>query len=218
MKHGIGGDDLDTVQHDCAAAERLKRISEGSLIDLERLYVQYSKFVQSIAQQYISDPMEAEDVCHDVFMEVMKKATQFDSRRGSVEAWLTVITKSRCLDRLRRKRRYLLESMEGDLWWDHGEGLVEEAVVSKLERDRIKEAMRQIPLHQQKAVIGAYYDHRTHQELSELMNRPLGTVKSLIRSGIRNIRKQIAQENAYDPQLVEHSDMATNRTSSGTPL
>lgn len=158
--------------------------------DFGRFYDRYAEMVYRIALQLTGDPMEAEDVCHDVFIEVMNKWDQFDPERGSVEAWLAVRAKSRSIDRIRRRRRVMLESLDAAEVRSAEAGLsVESAVVQRWERHALKEAILRIPEAQRKAIVGAYFNDRTHSELARDMGRPLGTVKSLIRSGLRSMRK-----------------------------
>jgi len=160
--------------------------------DFGRFYDRHSEMVYRIALQLTGDPMEAEDVCHDVFIEVMNKWDQFDPERGSVEAWLAVRAKSRSIDRIRRRRRVALESLDAAAARSAEAGLsVETAVVQRWERHALQEAMLRIPEAQRRAIVGAYFDDRTHTELARDLGRPLGTVKSLIRSGLRSMRKMM---------------------------
>jgi RNA polymerase sigma factor (sigma-70 family) len=181
-----------TGRHD--QAERLLReMGEGSAAAFEQFYERFSPLVFSIAVRMVGDRMEAEDLCHDIFLEVYRNAGQYDPQRGSVEAWLAVKTRSRCLDRLRRKKSERIQV------WDElperGETGVttEETVLAKLERETVRSVMNNIPEAQRRAVYGMYVQSWSHRELSERMERPLGTVKSLIRYGLMNVRKQLIQ-------------------------
>lgn len=182
--------------HQSEALDCLKQMADGSYYAFERFYALYAPLVYRIALRVTNDPMEAEDVCHDVFLEVWDKAEQFDPARGSVEAWLSVRTRSRAVDRLRKKQRYRMESFEGASLAMCSEGSeLDEAVVLRWQKERLRVALEQIPAAQRQAVIGVYLENRTHSELAERMNRPLGSVKSLIRCGLRNMRKMIRQAN-----------------------
>nr|WP_274361332.1 MULTISPECIES: sigma-70 family RNA polymerase sigma factor [unclassified Paenibacillus] len=173
--------------------EPLEPNAGGSLSAFESFYAIYSDFVYRIALRLTSNRAEAEDICQDVFMEALEKMDQFDPGRGSVEAWLAVKTKSRCLDRLRRKRRIRMEQLEH--YYELPAALyepVEDTVASQLIRERLHQAIMSIPAPQRQAVYGSYFEERTHRELAERLNRPVGSVKSLIRYGLRNIRRQMA--------------------------
>jgi RNA polymerase sigma factor (sigma-70 family) len=171
----------------------LDEMSEGSSGAFDIFYEKYMPLVYRISLQMMKDQMEAEDVCHDVFIEVMNKPWQFNSRRGSVEAWLAVKTRCRCIDQIRRKQRFRMEAWEEEAAsYDHGLN-VEDAVVDRLEQSMLHTALEQIPQSQKNAIYGAYYEDQSQRELAERMKRPIGTVKSLIRYGIQNLKKQFQQ-------------------------
>ena len=85
--------------------ERLHRLAAGDLAALDALYRQFAATVYQIAFHIVQDAAEAEDVCHDVFLELLQHPDRYDPERGSLQAWLAVKTKSRAIDRLRKKQR-----------------------------------------------------------------------------------------------------------------
>ncbi len=171
----------------------LAELNRGSTAAFERFYEEHAKWVYRIALNMLGDRMEAEDLCHDVFVEVMKKPYQFDPSRGSIESWLAVKTRSRCLDRLRKQRRVVLDDGQRLAASDAGLLSTEETVLRRMERRHLREALERIPSPQREALTGMYFDSYTQQELSRRLDRPLGTIKSLIRYGICNVRKQFNQ-------------------------
>lgn len=171
----------------------LREMSEGSSAAFHRFYDQYAPLVLHIALRMLGDRMEAEDICHDVFLEVLNKADRYDPTRGSIEAWLAVTTRSRCLDWLRRSHRVYTDP---DPVPEAGlrtatERTIEERVVGKLQGEALREALRQLPLPQQQAVAGMYLQYRTQRELSDELKVPLGTIKSSVRYGLNNMRKHL---------------------------
>ncbi len=166
----------------------LVEMRNGSIDAFRCFYEQYAPLVYHIALQITKDRMEAEDACHDVFVEILKKAHQYDPSRGSIESWLAVKTRSRCLDRLKRKKPLLLERVEPIM---AAGSSAEERAISKLERETLHIAMERIPDAQREALYGIYFQSQTQRELSERMNRPLGTIKSFVRYGLQNMKKQL---------------------------
>ncbi|MBP1931681.1 RNA polymerase sigma factor [Ammoniphilus resinae] len=174
--------------------EILQGLKQGSATAFDQFYERYVPLIYHIALKMMGDRLEAEDISHDVVLEALKKIDQFDSGRGSIESWLAVRTRSRCLDRIRKSSRNAWDTVDVT-------GLsqetyrstpsTEEKVLANIESEVLRKAMKQIPEDQQSALIGAYYEAQTQKELSETMNRPLGTVKSLIRYGLNNLRKQL---------------------------
>lgn len=65
----------------------------------------------------------------------------------------------------------------------------------KWEQEQLKQAMQAIPPMQRMALHGSYIEQLSHREIAEHMKRPVGTVKSLIRYGIRNLRRRLDEMN-----------------------
>ncbi len=172
----------------------LKGVEQGSRDACSSLYEQYNGLVMRVAYQVTKDWSEAEDVCHDVFVEVLHKAGQYDASRGSVEAWLAVRARCRAMDRLRKRSRLVLaaecEDGSSPIWFKPSES-VEQRVLMRLDAERVKRELAHIPELQRAAVYGKYMATLSHKELAESLKRPVGTVKSLIRYGVRNVRKRL---------------------------
>jgi len=175
----------------------LRDMCAGSTEAFGLFYDRYAPLVLQIALRMLGDRMEAEDLCHDVFMEVLRAGHRYDVARGSIEAWLAVLTRSRCTDRLRKGSRLV------PIRADAAEGLPqplaaasptpEEAVIGKLERAVVRDALGSLPATQQRAVVHAYYEAKTQREMAEEWKVPLGTVKSWVRYGLHNMRRQLAR-------------------------
>ncbi|MUG45362.1 RNA polymerase sigma factor [Paenibacillus woosongensis] len=178
----------------------LAEIAEGSVTAFGRFYDAYAPMVYRLAEQCIKNAAEAEDVCHDVFIEIMDKAGSYNPARGSVEAWLAVRTRSRALDRLRKQQRWSVAEewsmdQEADILWSRGMESAEYEALRKWEQEQLKQAMQAIPPMQRMALHGSYIEQLSHREIAEHMKRPVGTVKSLIRYGIRNLRRRLDEMN-----------------------
>ena len=60
----------------------------------------------------------------------------------------------------------------------------------RLQRESLRQALKRIPGGQREVLYGFYYGGRTHKQLAEQLKRPIGTVKSMARYGLNNLRKQ----------------------------
>jgi RNA polymerase sigma-70 factor (ECF subfamily) len=81
--------------------ELIFQIARGQQASLGILYDRHSGLLLAVLVRVLSDAQEAEDVLHEVFLEVWEHASDFDPSRGSVRAWLVMRARSRGLDRLR---------------------------------------------------------------------------------------------------------------------
>ncbi|MEK3882656.1 sigma-70 family RNA polymerase sigma factor [Paenibacillus sp. PL2-23] len=180
-------------QDNAAMAAVLRDMCEGSSEAFDRFYSHYVPLVMRIACRLLGDRMEAEDVCHDIFLEAIRKGRQYSPDRGSVDAWMAVMTKSRCMDRMRKLSRTVVVHDAEEAERFQVEPGPEEKTLVSMERRAVRDALEELPEQQRNALVTAYYRHRTHRELAEEWEVPLGTVKSWIRYGIHNLRKSLTR-------------------------
>jgi RNA polymerase sigma-70 factor, ECF subfamily len=112
----------------------------------------------------------------------------FDSSRGSLPAWLSVITRNRAIDSLRRRRPEtdcsdVILSIEPDLSGD---------AERRRAMDKVRDALNDMPAAQRLALEMAFFEGLTHQEIAEKIGDPLGTVKTRIRTGLLVLRQALA--------------------------
>ncbi len=88
-------------------AEYIRRPAQGDERALASLYDASSSLVYGVALRILGEPMDAEEVTLDVYMQVWRQASRFDLGRGNPTAWLAILARSRAVDRLRvvAKRR-----------------------------------------------------------------------------------------------------------------
>ncbi|SFJ12091.1 RNA polymerase sigma-70 factor, ECF subfamily [Paenibacillus sp. UNC496MF] len=176
------GEDMEVV---------LRAMCEGSVEAFDRFYAAFAPLIMGIALRMLGDRMEAEDACHDVFLEALRRGDRYDPGRGSVEAWVAVMTRSRCLDRLRRAKKLVRQEAWDETAIPDAASAAEEKVLSRIQREAVRDALGTLPAGQLQAVVGSYYGAKSHREMASAWNVPLGTVKSWVRYGLHNMRKQL---------------------------
>jgi RNA polymerase sigma-70 factor (ECF subfamily) len=97
-----------------------------------------------------------------------------------VEAWLSTVTRSRALDRLRRRAHRREESVEN--------ARERRDMPPVIERLAVREALRGLSEVQRRALELAYYEGLTQVEIAETLGEPLGTIKTRIRSAMSRLR------------------------------
>ncbi|MEO8553642.1 MAG: sigma-70 family RNA polymerase sigma factor [Kofleriaceae bacterium] len=83
---------------DAEDAALVRAMAEGNRQALAALYARHAGLLLGIALRIVRERREAEDLLHDVFLEVWRAAKDFDPKRGRVRTWLTIRMRSRCLD------------------------------------------------------------------------------------------------------------------------
>ena len=173
--------------------EAIARAGAGDAAALEVLYDRYSTLVYSLALRILRNTGDAEDVTQEVFAQLWKQASRFDPQRGAVGAWLSVIARSRALDRLRRRGSgRVTAGAEGlDAIPDPAPS-VELVTASAEQVSAARDALASLPADQRTALELAYYEGLTQAEIAERTSTPLGTVKTRIRTGLQRIRDRIS--------------------------
>jgi len=152
---------------------------------MAQLYDRYSPIVYSVALRVLGDTGAAEDVLQDVFIQLWKNPGLFDSSRGNLGAWLSVIARNRAIDALRKRRP---ESEIADVIVSVQPDLAGDAERSRA-MEKVRGALGAMPSAQRSALELAYFEGLTHTEIAAKTGEPLGTVKTRIRSGLLQLRK-----------------------------
>jgi len=160
-------------------------IRSGKESAMAQLYDRYSPIVYSVALRVLGDTGAAEDVLQDVFIQLWKNPGLFDSSRGNLGAWLSVIARNRAIDALRKRRP---ESEIADVIVSVQPDLAGDAERSRA-MEKVRGALGAMPSAQRSALELAYFEGLTHTEIAAKTGEPLGTVKTRIRSGLLQLRK-----------------------------
>jgi RNA polymerase sigma-70 factor (ECF subfamily) len=131
---------------------------------------------------------DAEEVLQETFLEVWKRVRDYDERRGSLEAWVVTIARSRSIDRLRARgtAAKIAEAAPGLPFPDSGPPPIE-AAEQRQQRERVQAALNSIPAEQRSVLELAYFEGLSQSEIAKRMGDPLGTVKTRIRLGMEKL-------------------------------
>jgi len=162
------------------AASLIRRLTRGDHEALGEFYDLYAGLVNGMAIRILRDAAEAEDTVQEVFVQVWQQAARFDPSRGTPEAWLCTMARTRALDRL-RKRSSRREEPELDDQGSTPAPRTEEALAVRKALDGLSEDQR-------RALELAYYEGLTQSEIAERLREPLGTVKTRIRTALTRLR------------------------------
>ncbi len=164
-------------------------IAQGDSVAFKTFYDRHSSIVYTLALRMLKSPQEAEQLLTDVFFEIWSARDRYDQDRSLPLTYLMRLTRSRAIDRLRRKgpvRGISLDPAEGiDVPIDAPPPA---AIEADEERQRITTALSTLDQDHRRILECAYYDGLSHSEIAERLNKPLGTVKSSIRIGLAKLK------------------------------
>jgi len=168
----------------------IARIRSGDETAMTELYEHYSRIVYAVALRVLADAAGAEDVLQEVFMQLWRSPQLFDSARGSLAAWLAVVTRHRAIDFL-RKRRPTTDVSDLQMFTD---AHLDEHVFRHTAMEKVRGVLNSLPQEQRSALDMAFFAGLTHSEIASKTGLPLGTIKTRIRTALMSLRKVMEGE------------------------
>ena len=178
-------------------------IARGHEEALGELYDRYNGLMFSIALEFMGDRALADDILQEVFTKVWSKADTYRPELGEVKIWLASLTRHQAIDMLRKRRLrpegHSLDVEAMDFKLASEVPNPEEAAARSWQEHRLRQALAELPQEQRQALALAYFGGYTHRQIAEMLNEPLGTVKTRIRSAIHRLRD--AMEDSQDGEI-----------------
>lgn len=171
----------------------IEKWQSGDMDAFEALFRQYERLVFKTAYLMTGSKEEAEDVLQEVFMSVWKSRHTFNPTRGKITTWLHRIIINHC-SRKHHKKRAVTISLE-DKVYDLPETKShqpEEILVTRLEYDRLLEAMNSLDSKHRSVLVLRYFNDLSYGEIAQVVGIPLGTVKSRINHALKSLRQQLS--------------------------
>jgi RNA polymerase sigma-70 factor (ECF subfamily) len=176
-------------ERDTSDAELLRAIARGDEAALASLYDRYASILLGLVLRILHSRGEAEDVLQEVFLQVWRRAGDFDEARGRPFTWLVTLARSRAIDRLRaldsRGRAAVASRREATEEVSDASADAFRAEQGEIVRD----ALTQLPEEQRTTLLLAYHEGLTQTEIAERLKQPLGTVKTRTRAGLMKMRE-----------------------------
>ena len=188
--------------------ELVARSIGGDLDSFNQLVVRWERPIYALAYRVIGREEDARDVCQETFLRAFRAIRGFKGQ-AKFSSWLYRITLNLCRDWMRRERRApIVQAPEGvdliELAAEPEGGATVEDLLSRRELTQaVARVMATLPEEQRTAIILKEYHGLTFQEIADLIDCPLSTVKTRLYQGLTVLRRQLAQagiEHAHDDQ------------------
>ena len=169
--------------------ELLKAIAARDEAALAQLYDGYRVILFGLLMRILNNREEAEDVLQEVFLQVWRRAADFDETRGRPFTWLVTLARSRGIDRLRTLAARERVAVAGAR--DESEVVSDAAsdAFRSEQREVVNTALAQLPDEQRQLLLLAYFDGLSQSEIAARVGAPLGTVKTRMRTGMMKLRE-----------------------------
>jgi len=172
--------------------ELVQAIRTGEALALGSLYDRYGSLVYRLALRILTSSQEAEDLTQEIFLNLWHNQT-YNPERGSLSSYLTTLTRSRAIDKLRsrttqgkflqRWSQFMSTAMPPLTPFD--------AADLNQRANEVQQALTQLTDRQRQVLEMAYYEGLSQSEISTQLNVPLGTVKSWSRQGLLQLKKTL---------------------------
>jgi RNA polymerase sigma-70 factor, ECF subfamily len=173
-------------------AELCHALKAQDQLALGALYDRYATLVYRLALRVLGNPQEAEDLTQEIFL-ILWKGSSYQPSRGSLSSFLTTLTRSRAIDRLRSRTSSLkfLQRWSQTMITEPSPLTPFEMASLSQRSEYVQDALAQLPEKQRRVLEMAYYDGLSQSEIAHQLATPLGTVKSWSRQGLLNLRKHL---------------------------
>lgn len=166
----------------------IEAMAGGDRTALAGLYDRHASTLLALALRILRNRGEAEDLLHDVFLEVWRAAKDYDTSRGRVRTWLVIRMRSRALDVVKSAR--VARRTDDDT-------VVAQVVATddpsaSTDQARVRAALGEVPADQRAVLELAYFEGLSCSEIADKLTVPIGTVKSRLAAGLSKLRLTLA--------------------------
>ncbi len=172
----------------------VRRAMDGDSGAWAELVRAHHKRVYGLCYRFTGQPADAEDLTQEVFLKVFTSLRSFDAGRGSLQIWITAMTRNLLVDNFRRTKNRRATSSLDDGWDESGAlnpaerlkatGPSQHDVAAGRELEKmVQEALKRVPADLREAVILRDLQDMDYKEIAQVVGIPEGTVKSRISRG-----------------------------------
>ena len=175
--------------------ELMKEMVEGNSDAMEEIYHRYEASLRTIILSVLHEEADADDVLHDVFLQLWKNADRYMPEKG-LHGFLVTLARRRALDRVRRKLAYRRAT---DKFETHCKAELNNRIRSAPRvftnidlADLMKNLIRQLPEAQQEVVRLTFYEGLSQREIASQKSIALGTVKTRLQLAQKKLLNQLS--------------------------
>lgn len=155
-----------------------------------RLFKYFAPRLKAYLCKCGSDVETAEELMQEAMVTVWRKAHLYDVRKARANTWIFTIARNLRVDRIRKECRPSVDLNDPALVPAAPED-GETVVVRHQNRDRVRAALNALSAEQSRVIELSFYGDKSHAEIAQNLNLPLGTVKSRIRLAVGKIKQAL---------------------------
>lgn len=171
-------------------------------LEIESIVRDYLGLVYSFVFRLTGEKEEASDITQEVFVKIWKNLDRYDPKQN-LKTWILAITRNTTIDWLRKKRPIVFSKLNkdgGEEIQDFGENIKDESLLQdeilaqKESREKLNEVINLLSFNQREVFLLHLEDELSFEEISQLVGRPMNTVKSQYRRALINLRDYLISD------------------------
>lgn len=179
----------------------ITKLQDGDLEALGFLYDRHRQMVYRTALAIIGDPEVAADLLQDVFLRLYRFAHRIDTERP-LTPWLYRVTANLAYSWMKRRNRLTRCLKEMAEWLSRERKITPDHLAEQDEESFwVQRAVASLPITQRVVIVLYYVSDLSLQEISEILDIPVGTVKSRLHYGRRTLKKQLGLQREMLPEV-----------------
>lgn len=166
-------------------------IENGNETAFNELYARYGQRLRHYFYRMLGQQRErADDFTQELFLKVIQKAASFDDKR-KFSTWLYTIAANMCKNEYRRLSRTPVLTIVSEREFQAVLSNIPEQIDQQLFDEQLQLAVQKLPIHHRQCFLLRYQEECSIKEISEILDCPLGTVKSRIHYCLKKLAEQL---------------------------
>ena len=199
---------------DLQERDLIRKAKQGDMLAFEELILKHEKIVYNLALRMMNHSEDAMDISQEVFLKAYRSLTNFDER-SAFSTWLYRITHNTCIDEIRKRKGKQTYSLEEDLESEDGSmqrqvaddgDTPEESLMRKEEKSEILHALDTLSEEHKAAIILRDVKGMSYEEIAEILELSLGTVKSRINRARNQLKTEILKIREQNEKSFRHKE------------
>ncbi|HEY1522583.1 MAG TPA: sigma-70 family RNA polymerase sigma factor [Solirubrobacteraceae bacterium] len=181
-----------------ADEDLMQLVAGGNAGAFEVIYERHCTAVFSLAYRICGAPTAAEEIAQEAFLAIWRSGGRYDRARGSVRTWLLGVVHNRAIDALRRTTVHQRHQTSDEQAAERLEApeRTDVEVARREEARSMRVLLDGLPQEQRRVIELAYFGGFTHEQIAQMLDLPLGTVKGRMRLALEKMRANIAPAEA----------------------
>ena len=199
---------------DLQERDLIRKAKQGDMLAFEELILKHEKIVYNLALRMMNHSEDAMDISQEVFLKAYRSLANFDER-AAFSTWLYRITHNTCIDEIRKRKGKQTYSLEEDLESEDGSmqrqvaddgDTPEESLMRKEQKSEILRALDTLSEEHKAAIILRDVKGMSYEEIAEILELSLGTVKSRINRARNQLKTEILKIREQNEKSFRHKE------------